>query len=84
MTSVVAVSVNPQLHSVSILTALGDIVIVDSHCKKKPKRLKKESEVQPFISQHTRDCIFSWARNGTYVHCMRVIKPGGVVQQINV
>lgn len=84
MKSVVAVQVNAELDMVAILTALGDIVIADALCQKKPKRLEKESELIPFVNQHTRDDILAWGKEGIYISCLRMIKPGGVVQQVTI
>lgn len=58
-------------------------IIVDSNYISKARRLEKGSEIQPFVSQHTRDGIFAWGTLGIYDPCMRMIKAGGEVHQVN-
>ena len=82
MASVVAVAVHSGNNLVAILTALGDIVMIDSNCKSPPRRLERNSMIQPFVSQHTRDGIWAWGKIGIYVPCIRLIKAGGEIHQV--
>ena len=81
--SAVAVQANGESNSIAILTALGDIIIAAALCQTRPKRLQKGSELVPYVNQHTRDDIFAWGKEGIYVPCLRMIKPGGVIQQVD-
>jgi hypothetical protein len=82
MTGVVAVNVSGEHGLMAIVTALGDLVILDVLGRTDPKRLVEGSEGVPFISQHTRDGIVAWGGNPFGNRCVRMIKPGGAVSTV--
>ena len=82
MGSVVAAAPIASENQVAILTALGDVIVLDARCRASPLRLEKGSEVVPFVSQHTRDSIFAWATKN-FNACIRMVKPGGSVLEVS-
>ena len=71
---------NDTHQSVAMVTALGDVVAIDVHCRSPPKRLKQGSEVQPFASTHTRDGIAAWG--GKFAHTLKLLKTGGEIHEV--
>lgn len=65
---------------VAMVTAVGDVVAIDTFARTPPKRLQQGSAIQPFVSTHTRDCIAAWG--GMYSHTLKLIKTGGEVHEI--
>ena len=82
MTGVAAVSASGEHGLVAIVTALGDLVVLDALGRTAPKRLVEGSEGVPFISQHTRDGIVAWGDDPMGTRCVRMIKPGGAVVSV--
>jgi hypothetical protein len=76
----VACAVEPTSEKLAILTALGDVVIVDTKSKTTPIRLKVGSAIEPFICMHTRDGIAAWG--GLFARTLRLLKAGGNVQEV--
>lgn len=81
MGSVVAAAPSASENQIAILTALGDVIVLDARCRASPLRLEKNSEIVPFISQHTRDALFNWGTRG-FCPCIRLVKPGGSVVEV--
>lgn len=65
---------------VAMITAVGDVVAIDTFARTEPKRLKQGTPIQPFVSTHTRDCIAGWG--GMYSHTLKLIKTGGEVHEV--
>jgi hypothetical protein len=64
----------------AMVTAVGDVVFVDTQCRRSPVRLKQGSVIEPFASMHTRNGIAAWG--GLYVKKLRLLKAGGAVHEV--
>jgi len=81
MTGIVAVSSDCESGKVAVLTALGDLIIVDSMKRVPAKRFEEGSCGIPFISQHTRDGILAWGYKDQH-KCVFLLKPGGALYSV--
>jgi len=77
----VACAIETTSENLAILTALGDVVIVDAKSQTSPVRLKPGSAIEPFICMHTRDGIAAWG--GLFTRSLRLLKAGGNIQEVN-
>ena len=82
MTGVAAVSSDGEDGKIAVVTALGDLVVVDSFCRVEANRLTEGESVIPFMSQQTRDGIAAWGNDGIGQRCIRMLKPGGAVFKV--
>ena len=82
MTGVAAVSSDGEDGKIAVVTALGDLVVVDSLCRVEANRLTEGESVIPFMSQQTRDGIVAWGVDGIGQRCIRMLKPGGAVFKV--
>jgi hypothetical protein len=82
MTGVAAVASDGEEGKVAVVTALGDLIIVDSLHRVEANRLTEGEAVVPFMSQQTRDGIVAWGSDGIGQKCVRMIKSGGAVYKV--
>ena len=83
-TGILASSISPITKNLVFLTVLGDCFFVHINGKYVPQRLMENSQVQPFASCHTRDGLIAWGTdNGPMYECVRMVKAGAQIQQVN-
>ena len=66
--------------TIAMVTAVGDVVAIDSLGRTAPKRLEQGTSIEPYASTHTRDGIAAWG--GKYAHTLKLLKTGGEIHEV--